>query len=97
MASVRLLKKDIHFLSSELITQVYLNQVIFKDTNEEVIGKSIADVLDFRASFIARANYADGKNNSKLVKSYFSKLRKDMIAKFDELVQDVSKIENDKQ
>ncbi|WP_026475424.1 hypothetical protein [Alkaliflexus imshenetskii] len=85
MASVRSLKKDINFLASELVTQAYLGQILFKDTTEDELINTITEALEFRNSLIARANHPDGKDNPKLVKSYYQKVRKDMVERFSEL------------
>ncbi len=85
MASVRSLKKDINFLASELVTQAYLGQILFKDTTEDELINTITEALEFRNSLIARANHPDGKDNPKLVKSYYQNVRKEMVERFSEL------------
>ncbi|ASB50849.1 hypothetical protein [Alkalitalea saponilacus] len=90
MASVRNLKKDINFLASELVTQAYLSKVIFKKINDEELDQLISDALNFKTEFIARVNHPDGKDNPKLVKSYFYNVRKDMVTKFGQLLDKAS-------
>lgn len=84
MANVRTLKKDINFLTSELVTQAYMNQIFFKTSDEELVNQ-ITQALDFRNDLIAKVNHPDGKDNPKLIKSYFSKVRKEMVEKFGKL------------
>jgi hypothetical protein len=92
MASIRMLKKDINFLTSELITQAYLNQMLIKDFGDEKMSKAVTEALEFRSAFVARASRPDGKDNPKLVKAYYSKLKKDMVQQFGELFNEEGKI-----
>lgn len=87
MASIRLLKKDINFLTSELVTQAYLNQFLFKKISDEELAKYIGDALDFRNKFVERANHPDGKDNPKMVKGYYKNLRKEMLEQFSGLYE----------
>jgi hypothetical protein len=84
MANVRSLKKDINFLTSELVTQAYMNQAFFKTTNEELVDQ-ITEALNFRNDLIAKVNHPDGKDNPKLIKSYYSMVRKEMVGNFGKL------------
>ncbi len=87
MASIRSLKKDINFLASELVTQAYMNQILFKESDEK-LAKDVISALDFRSNLLSKVNHVDGKDNPKLVKKYFSNLRKEMISEFDKLFND---------
>jgi len=86
MSSIRSLKSDIHFLTSELVTQAYLSKVLFKIMDDETLSKSVLKALEFNESFIAKVNHPDAKKNPKLLKAYFSKIRKDMLFQFEEMV-----------
>ncbi|HBG87024.1 MAG: hypothetical protein GXY94_12870 [Bacteroidales bacterium] len=85
MASVRELKKDINFLTSELVAQAYLNQLIFKKISDDEMLTHITKAVDFRNNLVDRANHPDGKDNPKMVRSYYKKLRKDMVEQFESL------------
>lgn len=87
MASIRSLKKDINFLTSELVTQAYLNQFLFKRISNEELAKYIGDALDFRNKFVEQTNHPDGKDNPKLVRVYYKNLRKDMLEQFRSLYE----------
>ncbi len=82
MASVKELKKDINFLASELITEAYVKQLVKEDVEQEKIAQVMVDAMAFRNELIKRANHPDGKDNPKLVKTYFTSLRKDMMEQF---------------
>ncbi len=97
MASIRELKKDINFLTSEIITEVYVRKVLFSGVKESDVSKIIADALAFRNDLIARVNARDGRNNAKLVKASFQQLRKDMVDQFTALVAAVNELKADKE
>jgi hypothetical protein len=82
MASVRELKKDINFLASELVTEAYVKQLLKEDADNEKIAQVMVDAIEFRNELVKRANHPDGKDNPKLVKAYYQKLRKDMMERF---------------
>lgn len=87
MASIRSLKKDINFLTSELVTQAYLNQFLFKKISDEELAKHIGDALDFRNKYVERTNHPDGKDNPKLVRGFYKSLRKEMLEEFAKLYE----------
>jgi hypothetical protein len=90
MASIRSLKSDINFLTSELVTQAYLSKVLFKSMNDEEMSGLVSKALDFRNNLIEKVNHRDAKDNPKMVKAYFTKIRKDMIHQFEELVASIN-------
>ena len=96
MASIRELKKDINYLTSEIITEAYVRKVLFAGVKETEVSKIIADAIAFRNGLIARVNAPDGKDNPKLVKAFFQKLRKDMADQFTDLVKAVNELKAEK-
>jgi hypothetical protein len=97
MASIRELKKDINYLTSEIITEVYVRKVLFSGVKESDVSKIIVDALAFRNDLIERVNARDGRNNAKLVKASFQQLRKDMADRFTALVEAVNELKADKE
>jgi len=91
MASIRTLKKDINFLTSELVTQAYLNQILFDKISDEELVNYIAEALDYRNNLVERTNHPDGKDNPKLVRVYYKNLRKDMLEQFSVLYDKLAK------
>jgi len=82
MASVRELKKDINFLASELVTEAYVKQLLKEDVNNDKVAQVMVDAIEFRNELVRRANHPDAKDNPKMVKAFYKKLRKDMMEKF---------------
>ena len=52
----------------------------------------MVDAVKMKDEFIARANHYDGRDNPKLVKEYFKKLRHDLYAKYIELSESIEKL-----
>ena len=77
MASRRRLKKDINYLTFELIAECYTYQYFHKDLKSEKVDEVAASIIDNRNELVARINHIDGKDNNKLVKAHFGKIRKD--------------------
>ncbi len=87
MANLRDLKKDINYLASEIVTQGYMKLSLMEEIKEENMVPVLSEAIEMRNEFIARANHPDGKDNKKLVKSYYKKLREDLLKKTMELLE----------
>ena len=92
MASVRELKKDINFLASELLTEAYVKQLLIEDVDQNKIAEVMVEAMTYRNDLIARTNHPDGKKNSKLVKAFYQKLRKDMMEQFMTISESINKL-----
>jgi hypothetical protein len=92
MATIRDLKKDINYLTSEIITEVYVRKVLFSDVKESDVSKIIGDAVAFRNDLIARVNHPDGKDNPKLVKAHYQKVKRDMTDQFSAMIDKVNKL-----
>ncbi len=90
MASRKSLKKDIQFLADDLFTNSYLKQVLFDNVDQQKLAEVIVKSVDFRNQFMARINHPDGKSNPKLVKTYYQKIRKEMMQKYADLSQELN-------
>lgn len=84
MASVRRLKKDIQFLSAQVIGDCidFINS--FDDRKEEKVLVIIQDAVSLHNNMIDRACHPDGKDNPKLVREFYRQLKKDFIQGLDE-------------
>lgn len=85
MASKRKLKKDINYLTFELIAECYTYQYFHKDIESSQIDAVAEKIIENRNELIGRINHIDGKDNQKLVKEYFRKVRKDFNKSVDAL------------
>jgi len=84
MASIRRLKKDIQFLSAQLIGDCIDFMETFEDGKEKQVFGIIEEAVSLHNSMIDRACHPDGKDNPKLVKAFYQKLKKDFIQGLDD-------------
>ena len=83
MANVRRLKKEIEFMSSQLIGDC----IDFLDTFEDKKDVSVLSVIEeavlLNNTMLDRACHPDGKDNPKLVKQHYKLLKTDFIKGLD--------------
>lgn len=89
MASRRNLKKDIAFLSSDLVETLCFKNVVMK-LDDKAVSELIVKALAFKKEFVDRANHLDAKENPKMVKAYYKKLYDDMFEEFKNLAEAVN-------
>ncbi len=92
MSSIRDLKKDIHFLTAEIFTECYVKQFVKEDVDKKKLGDVMVEAITFRNEFIARTNHYNGKDNPKVVKDYFKKLRHDLLGSYIKMSEGVEKL-----
>jgi formamidopyrimidine-DNA glycosylase len=85
MASIKNLKKDIHFLTNELAAECLFKMLLHPETSEEAVNQIAAQGITLRSELIKRIAHRDAKNNAKLAKEYFNLLNKDMIEGYSKL------------
>ena len=92
MASRKALKKDINYLTYELLAECFTYQYFHEKADKDAIDKVAATILENRNDLVSRINHIDGKENTKLVKAHFNKIKKD----FNLSVDALDKIEGNK-
>ncbi len=92
MSSIRNLKKDINFLTSEIFTECYVKQFVKEDVNKGKLANVMVEAIKFRNEFIARTNHYSGKDNPKVVKDYFKKLRHDLLGNYIKMSEGIEKL-----
>lgn len=92
MASRKNLKKDINYLTYELLAECFTYQHFHKDIDAELVNNVASGILDNRNDLISRINHVDGKENRKLVKAHFAKIRAD----FKKSVETLDKLDKTK-
>jgi hypothetical protein len=83
MSSIRRLKKDIQFLSAQLIGDCIDFIDTFQDGQEKKVMAIIEEAVSLHNNMIDRACHLDGKDNPKLVKEFYRQLKKDFIQGLD--------------
>ena len=89
MANIRTLKKNINYLTFDLLSECFTYQSFHPEIKPEVVNKIAVEVLNNRNDLIERINNIEGKENYKLIKSHFQKIRQD----FEKSIKALEKLE----
>ncbi len=90
MAKVRFLKKDINFITSELVSECLTYQFFHNEVPVEKVSEIISEIIENRDDIFNRINNFAEKKNPRLVKKHFGEIRKDIeksILLLDKLVE----------
>jgi hypothetical protein len=96
MASIRELKKDIDYLTFEVISDCFAYSGVHPDNQTDELSAIISDAVNFRNDLIARVNNPDGKDNPKIVKAYYKAVEKDLVTGVDKLFDRLSSLSTKK-
>lgn len=83
MASLRRLKKDIEYFSAQLIGDCLDYVQYYEEAKEDEALEIIKEAVAFHNEMIDRAVHPDGKDNPKIVKAYYKKLKHDFVEGLD--------------
>lgn len=89
MASKRLFKKEIGYITGELFLEATLLKLSMQKVDDEALDKLMTRILDMQDEYLARANNPDGKDDVKLVKQYYKKLREDLQQEIDAIIEEL--------
>lgn len=84
MASKRNLKRDVVKLAIELYDEALLLHSLSTEETAEKLAELMDNIAVFTDDTLRRIQNPDGKDNPKLIKSYYRKLREDITQKEDE-------------
>jgi predicted nucleic acid-binding OB-fold protein len=90
MAKIRNLKKDVRYLTSELISEVLTYKYYHPELTDEKLSNVISDIIDINNDMLVKINNIAEPKNPKLVKKYFAEIREGFdtaINKLDELTK----------
>jgi len=90
MASKRNLKKDINYLTSEILSDCYAHLYLFPDKNEDKVMEIISKTVNSRNDFINRIN--NPKLENKTTKQYFKELIDEVITNSNNIIEDIQKL-----
>lgn len=91
MANRRDLKKDINYLTTEVVSECYIKHLL-TNTDEKAVSELITEALNNGEEFLKRVNHPDGKLNPKLVKKYYSHLRREFMEKSSTILDKLGKL-----
>lgn len=92
MASLKELKKDIDYLVYEVVSDCFSAMYVNDGKHSDEIAEIVADAVKLRNELFSRAKHPEGKDNPKIIRNYYRKLRSDMISGVDELFERLSKL-----
>ncbi len=92
MASKRKLKKTMHFISSQLITDIFFKSMILKKDIAEKGDDLVMEISQFTREFVNRIGKNGGKENPKEVKDYYRKLYADWNEGIDKFIGKIEKL-----
>jgi hypothetical protein len=92
MASVKELKKDIDNLIFQLVSDCFVYSGLHPDNKTEEVSEIIADAVNLRNDLIARVNNPEGKDDPKIIRSYYRSVNKDLVEGADQLFNRLSQV-----
>jgi hypothetical protein len=90
MASVRNLKKDIDLVMSLALSDCFYVLEYNPKVDEEAVYKIAGTIVQKHRELRLRAIHPDGKDNPKLVKTFYKTLVKDMLVAADTALESLS-------
>jgi hypothetical protein len=80
MANKRELKKDIRFLTEQVILDALEVAASFdKDEDKKKVLDIIIELTERHNNLLSRVNHSDGKDNPKLVKKHYNNIISDLL------------------
>ena len=91
MANIRSLKKDISFVTSEIIVECFTYNYLFPDKNHEELAKIISDALEMQRELLLKIN-AVKRNKEIPAKKQFKDIRISFKTAVEELVKKLNEL-----
>jgi len=93
MASKKEFKKDINFLTYEIIARGFIHLEFFGDRNTEDVHKIIGEAVAARNDYISRVNKKTFKDGAKEVKVHFRAIYDDLLNTTHDLLERIDKLD----
>ena len=94
MASVRLIKKDIDYLVSEVVSDCYLTIYFHPEKKQEIVSV-MEEAVELRNALFAQIKPKE-KHNPSLVRKHYAQIRRDLMSGVDGLFVKLSGISSKK-
>ncbi len=88
MANLRVIKKDIDFLVSEVISDCWIFLYVNTEKSAEDVVEIINDAVELRNNLFTRVNTPDKSN----IKAHYKAINKDLLSGVDQLFLRISKL-----
>ncbi len=92
MANRRDLKKEIGYVVGELFSEVLVCKLFVPGVEGGKADALLTRILDMQDEFVCRAGNPDAKDNKKLVKEYYRKLRADLQKEVDAIADEIEQL-----
>ena len=92
MASRRLLKRDISYISGVLFSDTMMARLLISSIDQAAAEVLMTRILDMEESFLGRASHTDAKANKALVKEYYKKLKVDLQTEVASILEELDKL-----
>src|SRR5512133_3465752 len=96
MSIKRDLKKDINYLVFEVISDCFAFAAMHPEKKTDKVDAIIADAVNLRNDLIARVNNPDGKDNPKIIRTYYQGVSNDLFAGVHSLFERLSDLSTKK-
>lgn len=92
MANIRDIKKDINYLTGEVLSDCFLFLHLHTGKKETEIMQILTDVVELRNELIGKVNHVPAEGGLKAKKAHFNTISSELVTKIDEHLQKLSKI-----
>ena len=92
MASIRSIKKDIHFLTNEVVSDCYVFIYLNPGKKTEVAEKIATESEALRQSLLGKVNKAGKFENAKARKSFFNGLYEELVSEVNKQFEQLSEL-----
>jgi len=92
MASIKDLKKDIDYLIYEIISDCFTVMSVQPGEKSDELAEVVADAVKLRNELFSRVKHPGGKEDAKMMREYYKKVRVDLVQGVDKLFERLSKI-----
>ena len=92
MATIRNLKKDVRFLTEQLLRDTLEVSEMVNEKDKQQVLDLVIEIARFHNELIGKINHPDGKENPKLVKSYFRKISLDLLSGCNDIYAKIGKL-----
>lgn len=89
MASRRLLKKNVNYITEELTAECIINSLCIRGIDQKKNDELIFEILKVQKEFISRISHTEPGN----VKGFYKKFRSDFNAKVEEIIDAMGKLQ----
>ncbi len=79
MASIRNLKKDLNYLSYELLTETFAYKHFHPELDEKKLDEAIRNIVKIRNEILQRINHPDTFESPAEQKQYYRAIQEDMV------------------